>query len=215
MSFVAEQVDLEQFENIINSYKLNIRQFESTIDDIVRTHNDEKSDEKTRVDDVTIERVNISAQQLSDSLDQYIKAKYNLKKCRMPPTEQNQERPRNDDNDDDDKEYCLFNTIDDVENSLNHFHQTNEFVCSSSKLGATHDQRKNNNRISVQAERDNLKKTIDKHMKPRSMQESFEQSSDTADHCLDSKTRKIYYKFYYNFYFFHYYRYFMQNGTRG
>ncbi|CAF0848694.1 unnamed protein product [Brachionus calyciflorus] len=74
VSFVTEKEESAKFDEIIESYNLKIAQFNDGLDDIVLVKN-EISDEQ-RKDDVTIEKVKLSKQQLDNSLFEYEKSKH-------------------------------------------------------------------------------------------------------------------------------------------
>ena len=71
VSLVCESEELELFENIINKYKLRINQYGANFEDIIISHNN--VDEKSLIDDVKIERVQVNDDELVNSLEEYEK----------------------------------------------------------------------------------------------------------------------------------------------
>jgi hypothetical protein len=200
VSFLAEKTDIELFDNIISAYKLNIKQFKSSLDDIVQLHNDEKS-HGIRLDDVTIERVKINAKQLNESLEQHTKAR-DTRKMNQVRYESARKEPQIENS-----VCCRFNSINEVEKSLQDFYQTAEFKCRNT------DTTDDSNRIQVDniaVERENFRKIIEQKLNPSIRPKQINPDKIKKSDLLDQQTKAAYYNFYYNFYFFHYYRYVVQ-----
>lgn len=70
VSFVCEKDELAQFEALIDSYNLRVTQFDDNLNDLVSLRNFELANDN-RVDDFTIEKVNLTKEELDRSLFEY------------------------------------------------------------------------------------------------------------------------------------------------
>jgi superfamily II DNA/RNA helicase len=69
VSFICEKDEASQFETIIDAYNLRVIQFDDNLQDIVSSRNEIK--DQFRLDDVTIQKVEISKEELDRSLFEY------------------------------------------------------------------------------------------------------------------------------------------------